>query len=62
MCREVNCTTCGKMTWTGCGSHIEQALGKYSIIDRCKGWQTRTCPMQPGHKEIPEIAKILDKI
>jgi hypothetical protein len=23
MCRAVKCGTCGKMTWAGCGQHIE---------------------------------------
>lgn len=26
MCRKVECTKCGKWTWTGCGKHIKQAL------------------------------------
>ena len=26
MCSPINCATCGKVTWTGCGQHIEEAL------------------------------------
>jgi hypothetical protein len=26
MCSPVTCTSCGKVTWSGCGEHIEQAL------------------------------------
>ena len=26
MCSPINCSTCGKVTWTGCGQHIEEAL------------------------------------
>ncbi len=24
MCRPVNCRSCGKTTWAGCGQHVEQ--------------------------------------
>ena len=26
MCSPINCSTCNKITWSGCGEHIEQAL------------------------------------
>lgn len=26
MCSPINCEKCGKVTWTGCGQHIEEAL------------------------------------
>jgi len=43
MCRAISCPKCGKMTWIGCGAHIEQALCRYSIEERCKSWQTGKC-------------------
>jgi hypothetical protein len=26
MCAPVNCENCGKVTWAGCGNHVEEAL------------------------------------
>jgi hypothetical protein len=26
MCQRIQCKTCGKPDWTGCGFHIEEAL------------------------------------
>lgn len=26
MCRAVNCRTCGKTTWAGCGRHVDQVM------------------------------------
>jgi hypothetical protein len=26
MCVAVRCGTCGKVTWAGCGDHVEEAL------------------------------------
>lgn len=37
MCRAVKCRTCGKMTWAGCGLHVEQVLGGVPDRDRCQG-------------------------
>lgn len=36
MCQRVQCATCGKPTWTGCGQHIEQALAGVAPADRCQ--------------------------
>ncbi len=35
MCSRVNCRSCGKPTWSGCGNHIEQALAGVAHGDRC---------------------------
>ena len=35
MCSPVNCNRCGKVTWTGCGAHIEQVLAPYTESERC---------------------------
>ena len=37
MCQPIRCRICGKTTWTGCGSHIEQVLGDVAPADRCQG-------------------------
>lgn len=36
MCRRIDCSKCGKPTWTGCGMHIEQALAGVPKHDRCR--------------------------
>lgn len=38
MCSPIRCTTCGKVTWTGCGMHVEEALAGVEPSQRC------TCP------------------
>jgi hypothetical protein len=35
MCSKITCSTCGKATWTGCGSHIDQALAGVPQDKRC---------------------------
>lgn len=36
MCRKVECGTCHKPTWAGCGQHIESALAGIKPEDRCQ--------------------------
>ena len=36
MCARVECPTCGKPTYAGCGAHIEQVLGNVPRDQRCK--------------------------
>jgi hypothetical protein len=40
MCSPITCKNCGKVTWTGCGEHIEQALAGFNKDQLC------TCPSQ----------------
>lgn len=35
MCSTVRCPECQKVTWAGCGMHIEQALAGYSDDQIC---------------------------
>ena len=35
MCSTVRCPDCQKVTWAGCGMHIEQALAGYSEEQIC---------------------------
>ena len=37
MCQPVLCRVCGKVTWTGCGEHVEQALAGIPHEHRCTG-------------------------
>jgi hypothetical protein len=36
MCQRVQCSRCGKPTWTGCGRHIEEALRGVPPDQRCR--------------------------
>lgn len=36
MCRRIQCTTCGKPSFAGCGAHIEQVLGDVPREQRCR--------------------------
>lgn len=59
MCRAVNCESCGKKTWRGCGAHIPQALAPYSLEQRCAGWESGTC-VSSNEKVSSEIATKLE--
>ena len=37
MCRAVRCRICGKVTWAGCGDHVDQALAGFAADDLCEG-------------------------
>jgi len=37
MCFRKRCYTCGKLTYGGCGKHIEQVLGDVPPEERCQG-------------------------
>ncbi len=36
MCSRVQCPTCDRPTYTGCGQHVEQVLGDVRAADRCQ--------------------------
>jgi hypothetical protein len=35
MCSPATCNNCGKVTWSGCGQHIEEALAGVPAEQRC---------------------------
>jgi hypothetical protein len=37
VCRAVNCKTCGKTTWAGCGQHVDQVMAGVPAANRCPG-------------------------
>ena len=41
MCYQVQCKSCHKPTWSGCGLHIEAALRGVPEADRCPNWSSR---------------------
>ncbi len=36
MCHAVRCRECGKVTWAGCGDHVDQALAGFAPDDLCE--------------------------
>ncbi|KAL3661572.1 hypothetical protein V7S43_013332 [Phytophthora oleae] len=40
MCLKIECPTCQKPTWRGCGMHIDAALTGVKEEDRCPNWKT----------------------
>ena len=36
MCRRVECSSCGKPTFAGCGAHVEEVLREVPREQRCK--------------------------
>lgn len=37
MCYQTTCRKCGKVTWGGCGQHVQQALAGVPKSQRCAG-------------------------
>lgn len=35
MCRAVNCRSCNKTTWAGCGNHVQDVMAHIPRSDRC---------------------------
>lgn len=38
MCSPVRCNQCGKVTWSGCGQHVDQVMAQFPPEQQC------TCP------------------
>lgn len=53
MCARVECRSCGKPTFAGCGAHVEQVLGDVPRDQRCK---CREAPPAPrgGSSDRPQ--------
>lgn len=37
MCQAITCRKCGKVTWAGCGQHVDQVMRGVPMADRCAG-------------------------
>lgn len=44
MCVRVQCSTCGKPTYSGCGRHVEQVLGDVPAAERCQCREQKARP------------------
>ncbi|HEY8911978.1 hypothetical protein [Lacisediminihabitans sp.] len=42
MCQAVTCSECGKVTWAGCGQHVDEVMRNVPIAERCPGHQSET--------------------
>lgn len=40
MCQAVTCRTCGKVTWSGCGQHVDQVMRGVPQSERCEGHES----------------------
>ena len=36
MCSPAPCYTCGKVTWTGCGDHVDDVMAQVPEDRRCR--------------------------
>ena len=36
MCRQTTCERCGKITWAGCGQHVEAVMANVPDTRRCQ--------------------------
>ena len=52
MCRRVQCRSCGKPGYAGCGAHVEQVLGNVPRDQRCRCREHKAqAARQPGAAE-----------
>jgi hypothetical protein len=35
MCSPAPCHSCGKVTWTGCGAHVDEVMSQVAVERRC---------------------------
>ncbi len=35
MCSPARCSTCGKVTWSGCGEHVDAVMGDVPRAQQC---------------------------
>jgi hypothetical protein len=48
MCRQVKCKQCGKITWAGCGMHVDQVMASVPSSQRCPGHAQRAAKAAPA--------------
>jgi hypothetical protein len=59
MCRRVQCETCGKPSYAGCGRHIEEVLRSVAHEERCscRAARAATANAQIVREAAPNYAK-----
>lgn len=61
MCQRVECRTCGKPTYAGCGAHVEDVLGDVPPADRCRCREKAARDSQDGPRERKPWLRVLGK-
>ena len=56
MCRRVQCSSCDKPTFAGCGAHIEQVLGDVPPAQRCRCREERSSAKSRSAAPGPDAA------
>jgi hypothetical protein len=51
MCSPAVCGHCKKITWTGCGQHVDQALAGIPPENRCTCANPATRPARPRARD-----------
>ena len=54
MCWADQCGSCKKMTWAGCGKHIDNALKDVNLSNRCPGWSAGKSDAFRQHSQLPD--------
>jgi hypothetical protein len=63
MCRRVECPTCGRPTFAGCGAHVEQVLGDVPLAQRCRcrDQRPKETAQKPGRDLRSRIRALFEK-
>lgn len=64
MCYKVNCKSCGKATWMGCGLHVDDALRGIKEDDLCTNWKKGCrypCGVLPTSARKTEVVSICSR-
>ncbi len=48
MCSRVKCRSCGKVSWSGCGAHVDAVMRGVPESERCRCRETGVQP--PAHQ------------
>ena len=53
MCRRINCTTCHRPTFAGCGAHVAQVLADVAPSERCRCRKASEMASDPQPQDKP---------
>lgn len=62
MCRRIQCSTCGKPSFAGCGAHVEQVLGDVPKADRCRCAEEKQQAKQASSSSSGESKSFWEKL
>lgn len=48
MCYAVQCPSCGKTTWDGCGQHVDDVMRSVPAAQRCSCTRETEAPRKTG--------------